>query len=57
MANNGTNRKKYVNVQVDTNGMDNSVTKLTIVPGIESGMRLSSNVCVQMVNTGMEEVV
>jgi hypothetical protein len=57
MANSGTNRKKYVNVQVGTNGMGNSVTKLMIVPVTESGMRLSSNVCVQMVNTGMEEVV
>ena len=57
MVNSGTNRKKYVNVQVVINGMDNSVTKLMIVLGIEFGMKLLSNVCVQMVNTGMEEVV
>lgn len=53
MGNNGISINKYVNVEMDSNGMASIVRNHLLVQAIEYGTKLMNNVYVQMATIGV----
>ena len=53
MGNNGISINKYVNVEMDSNGMASIVRNHLLVQAIEYGIKLMNNVYVQMATIGV----